>query len=130
MIGLFGLSGVGKTRFASELVAREPRILHLQASALLRKASGLLDEELRTADRDAMHANQKALADALQEARAGRRERPVLIDAHSVIDNDVDLLDVPFEAIRPLGIGHYLFVRADPVACELSATELFVLTEV
>ncbi len=114
VVGLFGLSGVGKTRYAKEVVAREPRVLHLQASELLRRASGLDDEELRTARRDRLVANQGALAAALHEARAGRRDRPVLIDAHSVIDNDVELVDVPFEAIDPLRINAFVFLHAAP----------------
>lgn len=114
VIGLFGLSGVGKTKYAQEVVAREPRILHLQASELLRRASGLNDEELRTARRDRLIANQGALAAAMEEARAGRRDRPVLIDAHSVIDNDIELVDVPFEAIAPLRIDSFVFLRANP----------------
>lgn len=114
VVGLFGLSGVGKTKYAQEVVARDPRVLHLQASELLRRASGLDDEELRTARRDRLVANQGALAAALEEARAGRRDRPVLIDAHSVIDNDVELVNVPFEAIDPLGIDAFVFLRAEP----------------
>lgn len=114
VVGLFGLSGVGKTRYAQDVVARVPRVLHLQASELLRRASGLCDEELRTAQRDRLVANQDALASALEEARSGQRDRPVLIDAHSVIDNDVELVDVPFQAIRPLGIDAFVFLRADP----------------
>lgn len=114
VVGLFGLSGVGKTRYAQEVVARQPSVLHLQASDLLRRASGLNNEDLRTAQRDRLVANQDTLAAALYEARAGRRDRPVLIDAHSVIDNDVELVDVPFEAVEPLFIDAFVFLRADP----------------
>lgn len=114
VVGLFGLSGVGKTRYAQVVVARKPRVLHLQASDLLRRASGLNNEDLRTAQRDRLVANQDSLAAALYEARAGSRDRPVLIDAHSVIDNDVELVDVPFEAIEPLHIDAFVFLRADP----------------
>ena len=116
VVGLFGISGVGKTRFASALVGLNPEVLHLQASALLRSASGLGNEALRTANRDQLVANQSALALATEQARSGQRERPLLIDAHSVIDNDVELVDVPFEAIKPLNIETYIFLRASPAS--------------
>ncbi|KTW00509.1 ATP-binding protein [Sphingomonas sanguinis] len=114
VVGLFGISGVGKTRFASALVELNPEVLHLQASALLRRASGLGNEALRTANRNQLVANQSALALATEQARSGQRERPVLIDAHSVIDNDIELVDVPFDAIQPLNIETYIFLRASP----------------
>jgi len=116
VVGLFGISGVGKTRFASALVELTPEVLHLQASALLRQANGLGNEALRTANRDQLVANQSALALATEQARSGQRERPLLIDAHSVIDNDVELVDVPFEAIQPLNIETYIFLRASPAS--------------
>jgi adenylate kinase len=91
-----------------------PRILHLQASALLRQAHGLSGEALRTASKSDLQSNQSALELAVREARNGMLDRPVLIDAHSVIDNDSELVPIPFTAIAPLGIVYYLFLSADP----------------
>lgn len=112
--GLFGISGVGKTWLGSGLVAAMPNILHLQASTLLRQAHGITDEALRTSSAKDLRSNQVALALAMRDARLGQQNRPVLIDAHSVIDNDKGLVWIPYEAIEPLCIGHYLFLSADP----------------
>lgn len=114
VVGLFGVSGVGKTWLASKILEASPEVLHLQASALLRRAHGVDGETLRTATRDDLHSNQSMLATAVAKARLGREAKPVLIDAHSVIDNDIELVEVPFEAIAPIGIAHYLFLAADP----------------
>lgn len=114
VVGLFGISGVGKTWLAARIVEAMPEVMHLQASALLRHAHGVDGEALRTAARDDLHSNQSVLASAVAAARLGREGRPVLIDAHSVIDNDAELVEVPFEAIAPVGIAHYLFLAADP----------------
>jgi adenylate kinase len=37
----------------------------------------------------------------------------VLLDAHSVIDNDRFLIEIPTAVIRPLGVAAILFVEAD-----------------
>jgi len=114
VFGLFGLSGVGKTWLADRLVERFPALLHLEASSLLKAAHQAEGEALRTSGRDRLIANQEALATAFADARAAQQERPVLISAHTVIDNEAELVEVPFSAIQPLGISYYLFLAADP----------------
>jgi adenylate kinase len=113
VFGLFGISGVGKTWLAQNVVAQVPELLHLEASALLRVAHQAEGEALRRSPRRDLVASQQALAAAFEKARAGCPERPVLISAHSVIDNDIELVDVPFAAIEPLAIEHYVFLRAE-----------------
>jgi adenylate kinase len=111
---MFGLSGVGKGWLAGQVRTVRPDVLHLEASALLRAAIGASGEALRTATPGVMQDNQSNLVEAFASARAGRLDRPVLFDGHSVIDNDHDLVEIPAAAIAALGAGAIVFVSADP----------------
>lgn len=105
---LFGVSGVGKTTAAQAAMRRFPDLLHFQASTLLKAALAQSGEALRTADASRIASNQTGLYDALCEARSLHLGRPALLDAHSVIDNDVELVDISLEvfaAIQPAAIA-------------------------
>lgn len=104
---LLGVSGVGKSRLANEIGASRPDILRLSAGGLLRKHLRTTSEKLRTAEKQGVQENQLALAEALACERRDQEGRPVLLEAHSFIDNDQELVDVPAEIIgslKPSGI--------------------------
>jgi adenylate kinase len=114
VLGLFGISGVGKSYLSAKLVRQFPDLLHLQASQLLRTAHASSGETLRTANADTIAQNQIALGDAFNSARKGQEHKSVILDAHSVIDNDKGLVAIHVDAIRPLSLTHILFVSATP----------------
>ncbi|AWI90994.1 hypothetical protein C0214_23935 [Methylobacterium sp. DM1] len=116
IIIVFGLSGVGKTTLCKAFVHQHPHYIYLSASQMLREATGRMPEELRMSDPQAIQERQKLLSAVLEEKRKGREGAPVLIDAHSVIDNNNTIVSVPISAIaamRPTGLA---FIEADPVA--------------
>ena len=110
VVAMFGLSGVGKGWLARAVCARNPMVLHLEASALLRAALDQTGEALRTAASNVMVDNQRRLAEAFAAVRATEPNRPVLFDGHSVIDNDAGLVDIPAEVIAPLKPDQIVFV--------------------
>lgn len=59
-------------------------------------------EALRTAAHDQIATNQTALAGALKVAWHRSEDRPVILDAHCVIDNDKTLVALPLEIFAPL----------------------------
>ncbi|WP_454762322.1 AAA family ATPase [Caulobacter segnis] len=111
---MFGLSGVGKGWLAGQVRTVRPDVLHLEASALMRAAMGASGEALRTAAAGVVQDNQSRLVVAFVAARAGRLDRPVLFDGHSVIDNDHDLVEIPAAAIAALGACAIVFISGDP----------------
>lgn len=113
-VGLFGISGVGKSHLGRRIVAARPNVLHLVASALLKDAHQATGENLRTASADAVARNQNALREMVDRAAARRPLDPIVLDAHSVIDNDAGLVPVPYGAIGPIGLSAFLFLRDDP----------------
>lgn len=109
---VFGVSGVGKTSACSAFTQRHPNWLFVSASTLLKAAKGATGERLRTADSQSIVDNQLVLADAVRQFRSGRVERPMLLDAHAVIDNDRELVRVPVEVIRALQPSLFVLLEA------------------
>lgn len=112
LILILGISGSGKSHLAKKIARARPAILRLTASSLLKSWFHTTGERLRTAHRDTVVANQSALRDALANARKGDWDRPIILEAHAVIDNDEGLVDVPFDTFSGLGVSFVLSVRA------------------
>jgi adenylate kinase len=111
---VFGLSGVGKTTACRVFVEHHPEYLYFQASELLRDVTNATNEQLRTADASRIIHNQRLIGAALRTRRSGRERQPVIIDAHSVIDNDQGLIRIPIDAIKQLCPTGLIFLEADP----------------
>lgn len=99
---IFGVSGVGKTQSCRDFVARHPDYLFASASTLLSEAKAMSAEKLRTASPKEIADNQALLVESFSRFREGKMERPVLMDAHAVIDNDDELVPIPIEIIKEL----------------------------
>lgn len=111
---VFGVSGVGKTSSCEDYVRQHPEWLYLRASALLSTATGETPETLRTQTAGAIRSNQNLLGRALSAARADQQYRPVLLDAHAVIDNDKTLVEVPIAVVSDLGADGMILLEATP----------------
>ena len=109
---VFGVSGAGKTSSCQDFVDRHPEFLYVRASALLSDTAGVSAEQLRTSAADSIAANQSLLAKSLHRFRQGRRERPLVVDAHAVIDNDQDLVRVPVEVVASLEPAGIILLEA------------------
>jgi adenylate kinase len=114
VVGLFGLSGVGKGWIAHHVCAKRPEILHLEASSLMRRALSASSEALRTAAPAKMADNQIRLIAAFEAERAEHPTRPVLFDGHSVIDNDRALIEIPVAVVSGLRLDQIVFVWDAP----------------
>lgn len=104
---VFGISGVGKSTACQRYLDAHPEWMHFSASDLLKAAHSQSGEQLRTAASDTIKQNQLALGEELDRRRGLQPNRPILVDAHSVIDNDKTLTIIPAETIaslKPLGL--------------------------
>jgi adenylate kinase len=119
---VFGVPGVGKTTACQAYVGRHPETLFISASSLLKAAHQTSGEALRTAGAAEIVSNQQLLGAALAAFRKGREDRPVLIDAHAVIDNDQELVRVPVETIGSLVPDRLILLEA--AACTVAQRRL------
>jgi adenylate kinase len=104
---VFGVSGIGKSTACRKFANAHPEFLYVQASSLLSEASQTDPEVLRRASKAQILINQDLIVEAFRGFRAGRLERPVLLDAHAVIDNDQSFVEVPvavISAFEPAGL--------------------------
>lgn len=99
---VFGVSGVGKTAACADFIERHPEVAHTSAGALLQSITATTGEALRTGSPEALLNAQMMLGAAFANWRAKHGASAVLIDAHSVIDNDKALIEVPVEVVRSL----------------------------
>jgi adenylate kinase len=105
VIGVFGISGVGKGTLIAEARKIAPDSLHLQASALIKR--GLDDPEI---DSDALRRrrggqirlNQDILVESFWLMVRAQPHRLVVFDGHLVIDTDRELVEIPLEIIASL----------------------------
>lgn len=115
IIGVFGLSGVGKSWIIARFAAHTP-VLHVQASQLLRDAKAVLvgtdvtSEDLR---KGAVLDNQALIIEAFARVCA-TAQLPIVFDGHCVVDNGDRLLEIPVEVIAGLAITHLIFIEGSP----------------
>jgi adenylate kinase len=105
-----GIAGVGKTYLVRAATSALPGAISWSAGEIIGQARRVADPEtLRTLPADDLVGSQELLIGGFQ---ARRREAPsplVLLDAHSVIDTDRGLFEIPVDVIRrlaPSGLMH------------------------
>jgi adenylate kinase len=111
---VFGISGVGKSTACASYIARHPNVLHTSAGALLQEAKGIDSDVLRTEAAQGILQNQTLLVAAVARYRLGREDADILIEAHSIIDNDHELIEVPVDIVRALRPDGLVLLEASP----------------
>ena len=96
------------------VIGQDPTVAHVSASDLLKVDHAQTGEELRTAQRELLVSNQSVLASTLMAWPFPSGTRHVLLDAHSVIDNDKVLVDIPIDAIASLSPNRLIFLFDEP----------------
>lgn len=114
-IGVFGLSGVGKTTLIKQFLSMNAGYLHLLASTLIKQ--GLADpdahiDSLRLRDAGGIDENQQALVREFSKERSNQPDMSILFDGHLIIDTDKELIDIPYEVISSLNLTKILAVTA------------------
>lgn len=113
---VFGLSGVGKSWLCERFAARHDA-LHVSASALLREAKRSIGEPT---DSEGLRQgpvldNQQLLVRGFDLVRS-RAAKPILLDAHNVVDDGASLVRIPLSVVRSLAPDRIVFIGADPAA--------------
>jgi adenylate kinase len=112
VIGVFGLSGVGKTRMIRAATDGRDTVVHVQASALIKQGladASISSEALRQSSGDRMLSNQNVLLAMFEKVLAAERSKLVIFDGHLMIDTDADLIEIPLGVVaglRPAALVH------------------------
>ncbi len=114
VVGVFGISGAGKTTLISEVVRCQPTWQRVSAGSLIQ-------EYLPDVERDALRAlsqgrildNQEAIVRGLFARRRDGTSEVVLFDGHVLIESE-GLAEVPLDVIRRLMLDAMLFVHDAP----------------
>jgi adenylate kinase len=113
MVCVFGISGVGKTNLIEGFLREHRTWRGLSASRLLVDLTSKGLDELRASDRPVIESNQDLLADAIHHYRVSNPEVDWLLDAHSIVDNERELVPVPLRVIARINPNGILFVFDD-----------------
>ncbi len=110
-----GVSGVGKSYVIGRCAANAG-FIHVQASEVLRQAKA--DLLARTVDREELRKgqvldNQTLLSEAFGKLRA-RQSRPIIFDAHNIIDTDDGYVEIPLDVFRLIDPYVVIALSGDP----------------
>lgn len=111
-----GLSGVGKTYVIDKLMNDSDAYKHFSAGSLIKKRrSGLNRDQLRELDKGSILDNQYLLVEQFnEEIRALNNRSSILFDAHMIIDNDENIIEVPYEIFKRLSPTRFVFLFDSP----------------
>jgi len=113
-IMIFGVSGVGKTHLINLMLPRLHKACSFRASELIGLARENADPEyLRNLGNDEMHRSQELLVRGYHDRMQVTSAEIVLLDAHSVIDQDSGFYDIPVEVISRLNPRFIVHVEDD-----------------
>lgn len=116
IIALTGISGVGKSTLVESLTTSLP-LEHLQAGLSIMEGRDAIGnssrhDQLRLADID---ENQRYLVEGLRR-RAGACVGLVVLDGHTVIEKDEELILIDPAVFRAMSIKGMIFLEDDPAA--------------
>lgn len=107
-----GLSGVGKTFIIQKLIHESDAYVHLSTGSLINKRLENLDrDQLRELEKDSILTNQYLMIEQFkEELNTIDRGLSIMFDAHTIIDNDHELIEVPYEIFEQLSPVRIIFL--------------------
>ncbi len=118
IVGVFGISGVGKTSLIRAAIARRDDVLHLQASMLIKQSlsdRSITSEALRRTSSDRVLLNQKALTTMFQRiVAASHGARLVIFDGHLIVDTDSETVEIPLDVVAAITPSSLVHIEATP----------------
>lgn len=109
-IGIFGLAGAGKTTTTKWLTCKYSNYVAVSASQLIKEYGGVIEyEKLRVKN---ISSNQDSLVMAYTAFK--RVYQNTLIELHSIIESEHDVVDIDVRILQGLNIDAAFFIEIDP----------------
>ncbi|MGZ8556387.1 MAG: ATP-binding protein [Sulfuricurvum sp.] len=109
-IGIFGISGTGKTTLAQAFLQDKLDYFGTSASSLIANAGN--DINYKLLNQDKISRNQKALINKYDELKIDHPN--TIIELHNVIEIDDDLSLIPSEVLLDLNLDLIFFLYTEP----------------
>lgn len=109
-IGIFGLSGSGKTYLRKKFLERFSNYFGISASQILRDAG--VDLEAQLFSKENLDNNQHLLLEAYEQLKL--KYANTFVELHAVVEGEKDLYWVPSEVLKKLGLDVVVFLSVSP----------------
>ena len=115
VVGIFGISGVGKTTLIESVIGKRSSWVRVSAGALVQEHRPSVGRDsLRELPLDGLQENQEAIVIGLHRTRETIRAELILFDGHILVDNGLQLFEVPRHVIARLQLDALVFVEEAP----------------
>lgn len=111
IIGIYGISGVGKTTFSGKVKSKYPEFKSYSASSLIEKYSGFIDYDFLTSD--VVASNQIKLVKAMSFLKKSQDSDFFIIELHNLIETKEGIVFIEEAVLKSLCLDFAFFLKKD-----------------
>lgn len=112
IIGVFGLSGVGKSKFSDEICALRNDFVCTRASEVIKAYGGVVNFDFLS--EYTVPSNQKSLVHGFKEYKRSNPHRNIIIELHNIIETKNSILKIEDNVFEGLSLDAACFLYSDP----------------
>ena len=108
IVGLFGISGSGKTYLNDKIKSYIPDLITTRASDLLKINGGEI--KLQNLNKDNITNNQELLSDSLSKLATSNKDKTIIIELHNIIETLSGLSEINDDDLDALSLDAAIFI--------------------